>query len=576
MSDAPPVPPVRDGGPSAVQEGSRRAPLGRAFGKLWTAAAFSNLADGVGRTAVPLIATTLTRDPMAIAVLGALAFLPWLVFGLPAGMLVDRFDRRRMMALANGIRCAVALVLAVLTVTGQLSIWWLFAGVLVFGLGETLFDNASSAAIPNLVTRAQLDRANGRMQAAQVTIDSFIATPIAGVLFAVSLALPLWVGAVGYVVPVALALLLPLSAARPLRNPDSVPEVAAAGAAPAREALRFLWRHRYLRAMVIFTSFIGSVFAFAQAASILLFLDTFGIPEVAIGFVTAGIGLGALIGSLIAASLVSRFGGARGWGCCCRASHPVPSPGCSPAHCWPARSRCGTCPGARCDSSWCPGPCSAACSASSEPSPGACSRSPPSSEDSSPAWICACPSSSRACCRWPPRRLPRTCCWWAPAARVRTPKRAVARRRRRGDVVAGRLDQRSSIASTAWAASRRASSRDNCSPSAQACRSSSARSACPSASWSGGGAGARPRRPAPRSAWAAPARRAARCGSPLRRSTSARSSSPVGIARSTRASAAASSASIKRRPAEDSIPSASSAFPSAVSAAATPHASRVC
>ena len=311
MSDAPPVPPARDGGPSAVQEGSRRAPLGRAFGKLWTAAAFSNLADGVGRTAVPLIATTLTRDPMAIAVLGALAFLPWLVFGLPAGMLVDRFDRRRIMALANGIRCAVALVLAVLTVTGQLSIWWLFAGVLVFGLGETLFDNASSAAIPNLVTRAQLDRANGRMQAAQVTIDSFIATPIAGVLFAVSLALPLWVGAVGYVVPVALALLLPLSAARPLRDPDSVPEVAAAGAAPAREALRFLWRHRYLRAMVIFTSFIGSVFAFAQAASILLFLDTFGIPEVAIGFVTAGIGLGALIGSLIAASLVSRFGRAR-------------------------------------------------------------------------------------------------------------------------------------------------------------------------------------------------------------------------------------------------------------------------
>ncbi|HET8928684.1 MAG TPA: MFS transporter [Microbacterium sp.] len=306
MTTAPPGPPVRDDGDSAVQEAPRRAPLGRDFGKLWTAAAFSNLADGVGRTAVPLIATTLTRDPMAIAVIGALAFLPWLVFGLPAGMLVDRFDRRMVMAIANGIRCAVALALAVLTVSGALSIWWLFAGVLVFGLGETLFDNATSAAVPTLVTRAQLDRANGRMQAAQVTIDSFIATPIAGVLFAVSLALPLWVGAVGYIVPVALALLLPLSAARPLRDPGQ-----AADPAPAREALRFLWRHRYLRTMVIFTSFVGSVFAFAQAASILLFLDTFGIPEIAIGFVTAGIGAGALVGSVIAAGLVSRFGRAR-------------------------------------------------------------------------------------------------------------------------------------------------------------------------------------------------------------------------------------------------------------------------
>ena len=73
---------------------ARRSPLGRDFGKLWTAAAFSNLADGLGRMAVPLLATTLTQDPLLISVIAALAFLPWLVFGLPAGMIVDRFDRR--------------------------------------------------------------------------------------------------------------------------------------------------------------------------------------------------------------------------------------------------------------------------------------------------------------------------------------------------------------------------------------------------------------------------------------------------------------------------------------------------
>ncbi len=107
---------------------ARRVPLGRDFGKLWTAAAFSNLADGLGRTAVPLIATTLTRDPLMISAIGALAFLPWLVFGLPAGMLVDRFDRRIIMAIANGIRFGVALWLAILTATGQISLWTLFAG----------------------------------------------------------------------------------------------------------------------------------------------------------------------------------------------------------------------------------------------------------------------------------------------------------------------------------------------------------------------------------------------------------------------------------------------------------------
>lgn len=305
---------------------ARRDPLGRDFGKLWTAAAFSNLADGVGRTAVPLIATTLTRDPLAISVIGALAFLPWLLFGLPAGMIVDRFDRRIIMAVANVLRFGVALWLAILTATGGLQLWALFVGTLVFGLGETLFDNATNAVIPGVVRRHQLDRANGRMQAAQITIDMFVAQPIAGVLFAISLALPLWVGSAGYLIPIVLALLLPIAAARPLRDDAHVadagaPDVAAGAAvaepvpAPqtpsttsAREAISYLWHHRYLRSMTMYTSLVGSALSFAQAATLLYFLDDLGVQEFAIGFVTAGIGVGALLGSLVAPRLVERFG----------------------------------------------------------------------------------------------------------------------------------------------------------------------------------------------------------------------------------------------------------------------------
>ena len=331
--------------PASSAGRARRVPLGRDFGKLWTAAAFSNLADGVGRVAVPLVATTLTRDPLAISAIGALAFLPWLVFGLPAGMIVDRFDRRWIMAIANGLRGLAAVGLAALTVAGAIDIWWLFAGVLVFGLGETLFDNATNSIVPSVVQRPALDRANGWLQAAQITIDSFIASPIAGVLFAVSLALPLWVGAAGYLIPIVLAVMLPLSAARPLQSerpvaPTAEAAVAAgeplaaadmaaatgAGAATgtdaeaaasassnvsAREALVYLWNHRFLRSMVVFTSIVGCAFAFAQAPVFLYFLDVHGVAPAAIGLVTAGIGLGGLGGSLVAASLVAKFGRGR-------------------------------------------------------------------------------------------------------------------------------------------------------------------------------------------------------------------------------------------------------------------------
>ena len=260
--------------------------------------------------AVPLIATTLTRDPFLIAAFGAVAFLPWLVFGLPAGMLVDRFDRRWVMAIANTLRAGTALVLAVLTVTGHLTIWSLLVATLIFGIGETLFDNATSAIVPTVVERASLDRANGFMQAAQVTIDSFIATPIGGVLFAVSLALPLWTGGFAYVIPVALAVLLPLVAARPFQEP-SAGDVTPAPGAPAGEAVLYLWRFRFLRSMVLFTLVVGSAFAFAQAPTILFFLDEMQVAPAAVGFVTAGIGVGALAGSLCASRLVDRFGRGR-------------------------------------------------------------------------------------------------------------------------------------------------------------------------------------------------------------------------------------------------------------------------
>lgn len=305
-------------GPLPATSGrAKRPPLGSAFGKLWTAAAFSNFADGIGRTAVPLIATTLTRDPLIIGALGALSFLPWLIFGLPAGMLVDRFDRRWIMAIANVIRGGVALVLAIMTVSGTLDVWSLLIATLIFGLGETLFDNATNAIVPVVVEQRSLDRANGFIQAAQVTIDNFVAAPIAGVLFAASLALPLWAGAAGYAVPIALALLLPIIAARPFkRNAPAVQDAAApastvvsAPAAPTtREAAAYLWRHRYLRTLVIFTSIVGMASGFAQAPTMLYFLDVMHVEPIAIGFVTAGIGLGALGGSLVAAPLVDRFG----------------------------------------------------------------------------------------------------------------------------------------------------------------------------------------------------------------------------------------------------------------------------
>ncbi|MEN0085865.1 MAG: MFS transporter [Leifsonia sp.] len=285
-----------------------REPLGAGFSRLWTAAIASNLADGIGRTAVPLIATTLTRDPALIAGLSAVTFLPWLFFGIPAGILLDRVDRRIAMAVANSLRFAVAAVVALLITTGELTIWSLYACVLAFGLGETVFDNATTTVVPALVGRGQLDRANGRMQSAEITIQNFIATPLAGFLFAAAIVLPVWLTGAGFLVAGLLALSIPAAAAHAHRAGSAGESVARP---PLSAVVRFLWNDRFLRWMILLTSFTASALAFAQGSVVLLLLQTFHVPAALVGVVTAAIGIGALVGALVSSRFVERFGRGR-------------------------------------------------------------------------------------------------------------------------------------------------------------------------------------------------------------------------------------------------------------------------
>lgn len=299
--------------PAAEPAGPTRG-LGPGFNRLWLASIASNLADGLGRTAIPLLATTLTSDPLLISGIAALSYLPWLLFGLAAGVVVDRVDRRRAMAVANGLRVLAAVGICLAIAADVMSIGVLYAAILVFGLGETVYDNATTALVPSLVPKRGLDRANARMQASDIVVQNFLATPVAGVLFAVAVVLPLWSTAAGFAVAGLLVLTLPAAAGRAARSePDPTAPIVASPTArqDVAESVRFLWNHRLLRGVLVLTTVVGASLTFAQASSILLFLDDFQVPVAAIGFLTAGVGLGALVGAIIAGRLVERFGRGR-------------------------------------------------------------------------------------------------------------------------------------------------------------------------------------------------------------------------------------------------------------------------
>ena len=126
---------------------------GTGFARLWGAAGVSNFGDGVYGTALPLLAATLTRDPLLVSLVSFAEWLPWLLFGLLSGALLDRWDRRRVMWTVDAARFAVVGGLAVAVLAGEASIVLLGIVGFLLGTGQTLVDTGSHSILPALVSR---------------------------------------------------------------------------------------------------------------------------------------------------------------------------------------------------------------------------------------------------------------------------------------------------------------------------------------------------------------------------------------------------------------------------------------
>src|SRR5437588_8496490 len=152
---------------------TERRPLGADYRRLGTAAGIATRGDGVRQAALPLLAASLTHDPGTVAAVTFAGSLPWLLFSLVSGALVDRADRRNVMWQVDSARALVMLGLATAVVFDATSIALLVIVAFVLGTGETLFDNAAQSLMPSLAARDRLEEANSRLYAVQISSQEF-------------------------------------------------------------------------------------------------------------------------------------------------------------------------------------------------------------------------------------------------------------------------------------------------------------------------------------------------------------------------------------------------------------------
>ncbi|MEO8106628.1 MAG: MFS transporter [Actinomycetes bacterium] len=229
--------------------------LGRNYWRLWTSSGLSNLADGILKVSLPLIAIQYTQSPALIAGIAIAERLPWLLFALQAGAISDRHDRRRIMVSANVGRGLVLGVVAAGLAFDVGQLWVLYLAALLLGVAETLYDTSAQSILPQVVDRKLLSRANGRLYSVELAANEFIGPPLGGLLVAAGAALSLATSSVVWLIAAAVLLLL-LAGSFGTEHDGSTTI-----RSDIAEGMRFLARHRVLRAMAALTGLgtLGSV-----------------------------------------------------------------------------------------------------------------------------------------------------------------------------------------------------------------------------------------------------------------------------------------------------------------------------
>ncbi|MEM6618800.1 MAG: MFS transporter [Pseudomonadota bacterium] len=281
----------------------------RNYRLLFSASAVSNLGDGVSALAFPWLASLITRDPVMIAAVTAATRLPWLLFTIPAGVLTDRADRRRLMVMADLLRLVltagvIGLIVALpsLPLNGPAGGYVVGLAGLAFLLGtaEVVRDNAAQTTLPSIVNPGDLERANGQIWSIEQIMGSFVGPPLAGVLIAYAVPAPFALDALTFLLA---AWAVWLIAVPPRLAPPKRPIMT-----EVRDGIAYLWANRTLRRLALMLGVVNAVATAAVTVLVLFSQEILGLDGFGHGLLLTAGAAGGVIGGLVCPWVVARLG----------------------------------------------------------------------------------------------------------------------------------------------------------------------------------------------------------------------------------------------------------------------------
>lgn len=261
----------------------------------------SNIGDGIALAAGPLLVASQTRNPTLVALAALLQSLPWLLFGLYAGAVADRLDRKVVIVTANTLRVLVVLVLCGFVVTDHVSIGVVLVTIFAHATCEVFADTTASTLLPMLVPRDDLRLGQVRLQAGFLTANQLVGPPVGAFLFAAGIVWPFLTQAV----LVALALVMVSRIELPSGGVRGEVDTHVWG--DIRDGLRWVRHHAAMRTLALVILAFNVTWGAAWSVLVLYSLDHLDMGAVGFGLLTTASAVGGAVATVGFDRLSDRF-----------------------------------------------------------------------------------------------------------------------------------------------------------------------------------------------------------------------------------------------------------------------------